>query len=131
MKKVLVDTSVWIEMLQGGQFPIADQLNSLLQEDRVVLCGAVEFELLGGARKQERSALETQLNELEYHEFERRDHRRASQIFKHMQSLGKTLKYADLMIAAFCMERGFLLLTLDSDFDGIPGLARLKPNRTQ
>jgi predicted nucleic acid-binding protein len=129
LKKVLVDTSAWIELFRGGPFPLADQVNTLVLEDRALLCGAVEFELLSGARREERQLLESKLAELEYHEFERRDHHLAARLFKKMQALGRTLKYADLMIAAFCIERDLLLLTLDSDFEGIPGLNRLHPNK--
>lgn len=130
MKRVLIDTSAWIEYFRENEFSLADQVSSLVLEERVVLCGVVEYELFRGAHKEERADLEARLNELEYIEFERRDHRLAASLFKKMRSVGKTLHYTDLLIAAFCIARGLILLTLDRDFDGIPGLQRLSPNRT-
>ena len=108
---------------------MADQVNTLVLEDRAVMCGAVEFELMSGVRKDELGLLESRLSELEYIEFERRDHRLAARLFAKMRAKGRTLKYADLLIAAFCIERDLLFLTLDADFEGIPGLARILANR--
>lgn len=129
MKKALIDTSAWIEYFRGELFSVADQVNTLVLEDRAVMCGAVEFELMSGVRKDELGLLESRLSELEYIEFERRDHRLAARLFAKMRAKGRTLKYADLLIAAFCIERDLLFLTLDADFEGIPGLARILANR--
>ena len=56
---VLADTDVWIAFFRKsrggeGQRELADALEQLILEDRVVLCGVVELELLQGLREGER-----------------------------------------------------------------------------
>jgi predicted nucleic acid-binding protein len=128
MQRVLIDTSAWIEFFRGRKFTICDQVFTLILEDRVVNCGLVEYELLLGARKEEIQGLESQLNKLEYLEMEKKDYKNAADLSKVLKARGKNLKFIDLAIASFCIERNLLLLSLDSDFEGIPGLKRLIPN---
>lgn len=124
----MLDTSVWIACLRGAAFSLEDQVQSLVLQDRVLLCGTIEFELLAGVRKEERQGLEKTLAELEYRELLRDDHRKAAALSREPRAKGKTLQYMDLLIAAFCIRRKLALMTLDRDFDGIAGLLRLVPN---
>lgn len=129
MQQVLIDTSAWIEYFRGNEFTLCDQVSTLLLEDKVVNFGPVEYELLRGARPDELAILDSQMKKIRYAEMTRSDFRRAAELFKVMKAKGKTLQFIDLAIAAFCIERNLILLTLDSDFKDIPGLKRLSPNR--
>ena len=53
MNKVLIDSSAWINYFRHGTDKIADEVNLLLEEDRVVLCGMVELEILQGIKSKE------------------------------------------------------------------------------
>jgi predicted nucleic acid-binding protein len=128
MEKILIDTSAWIEYFRGKEFTLCDQILGLILEDRITNCGLVEFELLHGARKDELPLLDQQLKKLNYSEMTRQDFRKAAELSKLMKSRGKSLKFIDLAIAAFCIERDLILLTLARDFKEIPGLKRLTPN---
>ncbi len=61
MADIHVDSSVWIEYFRSGQEKIFDQLDQLLDEDRVVLCGFVELEIIQGIRLKERDLIEAQI----------------------------------------------------------------------
>jgi predicted nucleic acid-binding protein len=128
VERVCIDTSVWIEYFRRKEFTLGDQVDTLILEERVLNCGPVEFELLHGARKEELSELDNQLGKLDYIEMTRQDFKRAAQLGRAMKARGKTMKFVDLAIAAFCLERNLFLLTLDQDFKDISGLKRLAPN---
>ncbi len=66
MADILVDSSVWIEYFRSGQGKIFDQLDQLLDEDRVVLCGFVELEIIQGIRLKERDLIEGLFKALPY-----------------------------------------------------------------
>ena len=48
-KPVLVDTSVWVEMLRHAEHPLRPYVENLIAEDQARLCSAVCAELLQGA----------------------------------------------------------------------------------
>jgi hypothetical protein len=45
MSKILIDSSVWIHYFKSGKGQISEEVNLLLDENRVVLCGMVELEI--------------------------------------------------------------------------------------
>lgn len=49
MSDVLVDSSVWIDFFRGDPGAVA-RLDSLLEDDRVAICGPVVAEVSSGAR---------------------------------------------------------------------------------
>lgn len=53
MKKVLVDTSVWIDALNGKNLPHVKQLNKLIEQDTpIVICPVIIQEILQGIREE-------------------------------------------------------------------------------
>ncbi|MBC8040902.1 MAG: VapC toxin family PIN domain ribonuclease, partial [Opitutaceae bacterium] len=57
---VLVDSSVWIEAARRqGDLATKVALRALLDEYEAAWCSPVKLEVLGGARREERRALET------------------------------------------------------------------------
>lgn len=54
---VLLDTSVWIDALRGKTPEIVSWTQALLNDDRVLTCGPVLFEIKRGMRAEERKKL--------------------------------------------------------------------------
>ncbi|MBW2054229.1 MAG: PIN domain-containing protein, partial [Deltaproteobacteria bacterium] len=57
MESVLLDTSVWIDALQGRTPHIVKMTQELLNEDRILTCGPVIFEIKRGLRPPERKKI--------------------------------------------------------------------------
>lgn len=127
--KVLADTNVWIAYFRGSRAqaqeqPVADALDRLISEDRVVLGGVVEMELYQGLRENERATLEAQFTALEFFETSREEFRRAGDILGQLRRQGITIPSPDALIAALCLRHDLPLLENDSHFEHIAGLKR-------
>lgn len=125
MADVLIDTSAWIEFLRQSEGAVGDAVLRLLDEDRAVLCGMVELELLQGARPKERRTLADLLQALRYVETERRDFVAAGERLAELRRQGVTIPASDGLIALLCIRHRLQLLTIDAHFDHLPELARL------
>ena len=121
--KVLADTGVWIAFFRPQksemQRRLADVLEQLILEDRVVLCGVVELELLQGVREEERPNLEASLSALEFIPTTRADFQRAGELLGTLRRRGVTIPTTDGLIAAQCLHRDLTLLENDKHFSEI------------
>ncbi len=121
---VVVDSGVWIDFFRGSPGPAGDALKRLLYEAdaRIVVPDLVLFEVLRGFR----------------HE---RDHRQAQTLmasfdvetccspelavaasahYRSLRARGVTIRSAlDVLIASFCIDRDYLLLHADRDFEAL------------
>ena len=136
MAKVLVDTNVWIDFFRGQRATtegqrVAEVLDSLLVQDRVLTCGIVETELYQGVRDGEREILEAHLDALDYLETVRGDYRTAGNILNDLRKRGKTIPTPDALMAALCVRRNLTLLERDGHFADIEGLERFSWRETQ
>ena len=127
--EVLADTAVWIAFFRRGrgdetQQRLADALEQLILEDRVVFCGVVEMELLQGARDAERAGLGAALSALDYVEATHEDFRQAGELLGSLRRRGVTIPATDGLIAAQCVRRGIILLENDKHFGEVEGLRR-------
>jgi predicted nucleic acid-binding protein len=128
MADVLVDTSAWIDYLRAGSGEVSDVVDMLLAEDRAVLCGVVEMELLQGVRPHERRELVDLLQALPYVETERVDFVAAGQRMAELRGKGITIPNSDCLIGILCVRHNLTLLTLDSHFDHLPEVPRQPAN---
>jgi predicted nucleic acid-binding protein len=123
---VLVDTCAWIDFLRPGATPLSQALDRLLRGEEVFTCGQVLLELLQGVRSEsDRAAVLGALGSLEYLEVDPHVWVRAAGLAVSLKSEGRRLPQSDLLIAALAIEHGVSVLTADSHFAGIPGLALL------
>jgi len=127
MVDVLVDTSVWIDFFRNDQGPEGDLLDLLLAEDRVVLCGIVEMEIFQGLIEKERARTESLFELIPYFETERADYRSAGVLWKQLRQQGITIPSTDCIIAGLCLRHRISLFSLDTHFDSIKGLKRIRP----
>ena len=128
---LVADSSVWIDFFAGRSSPARDTLRRLLSEGevRLVVPDLVLFEVLRGFRlerefRQARALLETLSIEvvggadlaLE-----------AAQHYRSLRAAGVTVRSGnDVLIAAFCIDRGYALLHCDRDFDAFEHLRGLR-----
>jgi predicted nucleic acid-binding protein len=126
MANVLVDTSAWIDFFRNDKGPTGDLLETLLVQDRVVLCGVVEMEIFQGLRKkQELLEVQTIFELIPYLEMTRRDFIASGTLWQNLRKKGKTLPSTDCLIAALCLRNDLALLSLDVHFDEIGEMKRI------
>ena len=117
---VIVDTTVWVDYLQGAQNPETDWLNTELDRQRLGLTDIIFCEVLQGVRDDGAAkAVERKLLKLEVFETGSvalaRD---AARNYRALRTRGHTVrKTIDCLIATFCLREQHSLLHRDRDFD--------------
>jgi predicted nucleic acid-binding protein len=117
---ILVDSSVWIDYLNGATTPQADKLDGLLGREPLAIGDLILTEVLSGftddrdfvkARRLLTSLTIVQIGGPEIAII-------AAQNFRHLRKRGVTVrKTIDTMIATRCIESGYDLLHSDRDFE--------------
>uniref|UniRef100_A0A7C3E0K5 Ribonuclease VapC n=1 Tax=Gracilinema caldarium TaxID=215591 RepID=A0A7C3E0K5_9SPIR len=129
---IVVDTSVWIDYVNGVITPQTDLLDIELQNSRVATGDLIIAEFLQGFREekqfQEAKAL---MDSLEYYDFVGKEMAiSAAENFRKLRKKGITVrKTIDVLIATFCIEFGFELLHNDRDFDPMEAVLGLRIKR--
>lgn len=116
---VIVDTTVWVDYLNGNPTPETDWLERELTRQRLGLLDLMLCEVLQGLSMEEDAA--RVLRELRRFEvFESGGVELAVEAARNYRSLrarGRTVpKTVDCLIATFCLLRGHALLHRDRDF---------------
>ena len=126
MADVVVDTSVWIDFFRNEKGSPGDLLDTLLAEDRVLLCGVVEMEIFQGLRKKELREVKSIFELIPYVETTREDFIASGTLWQNLRKKGKTLPSTDCLIAQLCIRHNLSLFSLDSHFDKIKELKRIR-----
>lgn len=118
---ILVDTSVWIEVLSDRFGGKRATFEKALDGDDAVLTRFNQLELLQGARDEaEWSLLSEYLADQDYLEIEPDSWANAARIYFELRRLGKTVRSAiDCCIAQIAIEHDVLVLHRDRDFEVI------------
>lgn len=120
---LVVDSGVWIDFFADRPTAACEELDGLLQDGqtRLVVPDLVLYEVLRGFRheramRQARALLQT----LSVERCGGEDIAlAAAEHYRHLRARGITVRASvDVMIAAFCIERDYLLLHGDRDYDG-------------
>jgi predicted nucleic acid-binding protein len=117
--RVLVDTSVWVDFLNGHSSPEAETLVQLIREDAdLVTCGLIVAEVLQGLR-QAKSLLtiESHFREMEWLSPREPDtYIEAADVFRRLRARGLTIRSPiDCVIAKLAAQNGALILSKDRD----------------
>ena len=117
---ILVDTSVWVDYFNGEINRHTDYLDGMLGMEPIAIGDVILAEVLQGFRSDSgyRTAkgLLMDLAIFEIVGVERAI--RAAQNYRFLRARGITIrKTIDSLIAAFCIDRGFPLLSIDRDFE--------------
>jgi predicted nucleic acid-binding protein len=128
---VVVDSSVWVDFFNAAETPGRTVLRRLLAdgETRIVVPDLVLYEVLRGFRH-ERDYLQAEalMATLDVEATaEPALARRAANHFRHLRAVGITVRSSiDVLIATFCIDRGYTLLHGDRDFDAFEELRGLR-----
>ncbi len=125
---VIVDTTVWIDYLQGNRNPETDWVHAELDRQRLGLTDLIFCEVLQGVRDEiVAKDVERQLLKLAVFETGGADlARETARNYRTLRSRGHTVrKTIDCLIATFCIREHHSLLHRDRDFDPFEKLLEL------
>ncbi|MBI4745413.1 MAG: PIN domain nuclease [Deltaproteobacteria bacterium] len=127
---ILVDTSVWIDFLQGRDTAYRYTLHRLIEgEEDTCLTGIVLTEILQGIKddKEAREITEDLLAFPIYNPTGIDTYIEAANIYRQCMKKGKTVrKTIDCLIAAIAIENNLTLFHNDKDFSSIEQCTELK-----
>jgi len=128
--KVIVDTSVWSEVLRrprGDRTGLHDEMEELIREGRVVMLGPIRQELLSGLRNdQQFRRLRDGLRSFPDHRLEVGDFEEAAVCFNRCRAKGLQGSNTDFLICSVGIRNGFEVFTFGRDFDGFGRVLALK-----
>jgi predicted nucleic acid-binding protein len=117
---VIVDTTVWMDYLQGIRNPETDWVHAELDRQRLGMIDVILCELLQGVRD-EFTARDVERRLLKLHVFETGGvdlARDAARNYRTLRTRGHTVrKTIDCLIATFCIREEHSLLHRDRDFE--------------
>lgn len=127
---ILVDTSVWIDVLRDRQGDVVESFRKKTYGEILVLSRFTQLELLQGAKSgDEWKLLEHYLSTQFYLEATERTWSDAARIFFELRRKGITVRSSiDCCIAQVALEHDALLLHKDADFERI---ASIRPLRSE
>jgi predicted nucleic acid-binding protein len=125
---ILVDASVWIDVLRDRSGQRGDRLRTEVADDALLFARWTQFELLAGARDEvDWLRLETELSHKPYAELTAALWRDSARIAFDLRRRGLTVRSAaDLCLAQTALDHDALVLHRDSDFATI---AQVRPLR--
>lgn len=119
---ILVDSSIYIRLMRQRLDPVA-VLFEHYDTVNLVTCGMVRVEVLRGMREPiPRDRLAAFMSVMQYVPTDDRLWQEATDLAWQIDRAGKTIQATDVLIAACALRRGAAVLTLDSDFQRVPGL---------
>lgn len=114
---VLVDTSVWIELLRNSSHPSRGLLETLIADDRARLCTAIAAELIQGASTaQDLHAAEELAQTIPGLKAEELTWLDAGRMSQRLRIKGITVGLLDCYLAQIALDHGCALLSLDKHF---------------
>jgi predicted nucleic acid-binding protein len=128
---ILIDTSVWVEVLRDKTGRIVQSLRERIGTDIDVFSRFTQLELLQGAKDEEEwTRLDEYLSTQYYLEATDETWPQAARIYFDLRRGGITISSPiDCCIAQLAMEAGALLLHQDGDFEKIAGIRPLLAER--
>jgi|SRR5450432_307425 len=126
--RVLVDTSVWVEVLRSPSTPLSPVLRDLIDGTvRVHTTGLIVQEVLQGTLvPSEVARVSALMASLPYFPMTREDHLRAAALYRKLRVSGVTVPSIDVALAQLALDRGARLWSLDAHFDAIASASKLK-----
>ena len=125
---IIVDANAWADYFNGASSPFVDRLEqALISEEYLGVLPIIVTEVLQGFRSESGfKAARDVLTAMPVLRPSLGSHIRAAELFRHLRSIGVTVRGAvDCIIAQVCIDSGSLLLSPDSDFKQIAMHSRL------
>lgn len=114
---IVIDTSVWIDVIRRPASARAVTFRQLLDADEVALALPVRFELLSGVARKDRAAFKRGLAALPVLRPSEETWRLIETWIEPAADAGFRFATTDLLIAGLAHEIGALVWALDGDFD--------------
>ena len=117
---VVIDTSAWIEYLNGKRSRVVAKVDQCLEQDLVAVGDLIYCEVMQGIRsprdRSQVSSLLLSLPQFDMVGFSIAEKSAAN--YRLLRSKGVTVrKTIDVLIGTFCAEHGLQIVHQDSDFD--------------
>ena len=117
---VLVDSSAWIEALRrNGALRVKLAVEGLLDAYEAQWCTPIRLEVLGGARKEERTRLGHWFSVIPYRPVREEDGERAIALAWRLRDAGLTVPWVDVVIAAVALHDQVRVYAVDAHFQEI------------
>ena len=128
MDRILVDTSVWVDVLRNRAAVVAPTLRALMVGVvRVFTTGLVIQEVLQGAVVPSQAArISTMLSSLPYASATRETHLRAAALYRKLRAAGVTVPSIDVTLAQLALDLRARVWSLDDHFVAIASASKLK-----
>ena len=127
LESVLPDTSVWIDALRGKTPHVVALVQRLLNDDCVLTCGPVIFEIKRGLRSPESKQILPLFDALIRLSLDETMWDAAGDLDASLRKKGFTIPPMDVLIAQICLHHKVSLFTLDEHFRSVPGLQVFEP----
>jgi len=117
---IVVDTSAWIDYVNGIDAPHTKNIDYALENERVIIGDIILAEFLQGFRNQKDYEQAKEMMELlEYRDFLGKENAiKAADNYRVLRKQGRTIrKTIDVLIGTFCLENNCKLIHNDKDFD--------------
>lgn len=128
-----MDTSVWSEALRrrsGRLTQITAELNTLIEDHRVVMLGPIRQELLSGVKTPEVfEDLRSSLRAFPDEPITTDHYEAAAQFYNMCKARGVTGTFIDLLICAVAVAEDFGVFTSDKDFEHFRRVIPLRLHR--
>lgn len=119
---IVVDTSIWVDVLRRPASKRADTFRGLLDADEVALALPVRLELLSGVAKKDRRALRRGLSGLPVLRPSEETWSTIEAWIAPAADAGFHFSVPDLLVAGLAHEIGAFVWTLDADFHSMDRL---------
>ena len=129
---VLIDTSVWINLLRDQTGSVVNDVKSIVGEEDIALTRFNQIELLQGASNEtEWRLLSSYLDGQDYLEADADTWLKAGRIYYELRRRGRTIRSSiDCCIAQIAIDHRVLLIHEDRDFETIAEIRPLLQYRT-
>ena len=122
--ELFVDTSAWSLLLRRDRptdHPVVTKLRDAIDGDGAIwTTGLILQELLQGfPRPSSATAIVHQFESLDFVTPTRDDHIRAATVVNECGRAGVQVKTVDALLAALCLDRSFVMVSADRDFEHI------------
>ena len=117
--KVIVDTSIWSLVLRRQQPDnrLANILQDLIADGRVIMIGAIRQEILSGIKHQQQyEKLKDNLRAFSNLNLDTEDYELAANYFNICRRNGIQGSNTDFLICAVASRRNYAVFTVDNDF---------------
>jgi len=127
--RVIIDTSVWIDYFRGGDLPLSQMVDEVINGGEVCVPGIVLAELVQGAKSErEISIIEDMIETFTFLDMGPGNGGwvEAGRLSYDMKKAGAAVHLADCLIAVLARKNGCRIITRDRHFQALKSMAKIE-----